>query len=86
MNLLASKMVAIFLGVGVVFFYTILSSDTLHVEHKKNILLISNLTQLPSISFSNPFNETRVLEYEDYSNNFYLDMKKETFSGFVYAK
>ena len=86
MSLLANKMLAIFLGVGVLFLYTILSPDTLHVEHEKNILLISNLTQLPSISFSTTYNETRILEYEDYSNDFYLDMKKETFSGFVYAK
>ncbi len=86
MSSLANKILAALLSVTTLFLYLLIFQSTPQVEYEKNILLISNLIKLPNISLSTAFHETRVLEYDDFSNEFYLDMKKESFSGFVYAK
>ncbi len=86
MSSLANKILAILVGVTTLFLYIIIFKSTSQVEYEKNIMLTSSLIKLPSISLSTNFHETRVLEYNDFSNEFYLDMKKDSFLGFVYAK
>ncbi len=70
----------------VTIFTLILFNSNPSQEHIKAINNASSLTKLPNISLSTPFIETRIKEYDDFSNNFYLGMKKDTYSGFIYAK
>lgn len=85
MNSLACAIVTIFLGLVAVFIFVLfnLSAST---KHRDAIYETSVLCKLPSISFSTTFVEPRIKEYEDYSNDFYLGVHKNTYSGFVYAK
>jgi len=86
MSSLANKTLAILLAVSALFIYILLFKSTPQAVYEKKIMLTSSLVKLPAVSLSTSFHETRVLEYGDFSNEFYLDMKKDDFSGFVYAK
>lgn len=55
---------------------------------KKNfdISLISDISKLPNIYYSNGFFEPRIKEYKNPSTKFYLEQKELNYQDFIYAK
>ena len=86
MNYLSTLFATIFFSIVAFFIYIVVFKSNPSLAYENNIKDISALSKLPSISLSTPFIENRVKEYDDYSNDFYLGMKKDTYVGFVYAK
>ncbi len=86
MSSLASLILAFLIGITTTFLYIIIFKSTPVLEQEQAVFNASNLVKLPNISLSTTFVESRILEYQDYSNDFYLGMKKDSFAGFVYAK
>ena len=86
MNSLATLFTTILFSIATFFIYIVVSKSNSSLAYENSIKDISTLTKLPSISLSTPFIENRVKEYDDYSNDLYLGMKKDTYAGFVYAK
>ncbi len=86
MNSLATLFATILFSITIFFIFIVVSKSVSSLAYENRIKDISLLTKLPNISLSTPFIENRVKEYDDYSNDFYLGMKKDTYAGFVYAK
>ncbi|MEA2091205.1 MAG: hypothetical protein U9O83_02435 [Campylobacterota bacterium] len=86
MSSLAIKFLATVFSISVFFSYILVFKSIPLVEYENSISEVSTLSYLPSISLSTAYIENRVKEYDDYSNDFYLGLKKETYRGFVYAK
>jgi len=85
MNLLAKVGTAI-LTTLLVLFFAIISLPISDTTYKNHLIETSRLINLPALSLSTSFDESRVLEYEDYSNLFILEIKKDDYMGFVYVK
>ncbi len=86
MSSLAIKFLVVLLGIVILFVYILIINSTPHTEYENKISQVSKLLKLPNISLSTSYIESRVGEYDDYSNDFYLGMKKDTYTGFVYEK
>ncbi len=86
MSYLTRWILVFIIGIISTFLYILILMLTPNTERKRAIVSASNLGKLPSISLSTTFVESRILEYDDYTNNFYPGMQKDSFSGFVYAK
>jgi len=86
MNSIAKKISSGIIVIVMIFIYILIFKSTPMLQRQRAICNASKVLRLPSISLSNVYLEDRILEYQDYSNDFYLGMKKDTFTGFVYAK
>ncbi|WP_455757829.1 hypothetical protein [Sulfurimonas sp.] len=86
MNSLVKKFAFVFSSILVVFLYIVMFNSTPSKEHVNTITHATNLVKLPGISLSSTYIENRILEYGDFSNDFYLGMRKNNYTGFVYAK
>ena len=86
MSSLAIKFLASILSIFGFFMYIVIFNSSPSKEYENSVSQISALVKIPNISNSTPYVENRIKEYDDYSNNFYLGMKKETYLGFTYAK
>jgi len=86
MNSLVKKFTFIFSSILFVFLYIIIFKSTPSIEHENTVSYTSDLVKLPGIALSNTYIENRILEYSDFSNDFYLGMKNNNYTGFTYAK
>lgn len=86
MNSTARGLITIVTMTLFVFIYLITSNLSISSEHKKSLKEISKVVKLPGVSHSTSSTEKRIGAYDDYSNDFYLGMRKESYRGFVYAK
>ncbi len=86
MSSLATSFATFIFCIVAFFIYILVPKSAVSLEYESAVKNISSLTKLPGISLSTPFIENRIRVYDDYSNNFYFGMKKNTYTGFVYAK
>jgi len=85
MNSLAIGMITIFLMISAGFIFTLYKLNSFE-DKNQSLIQVSSLTKLPGISLSSSYLENRVTRYEDNSNSFYLGMKKNNYTSFVYEK
>lgn len=86
MSNLAKGFVGSIFGITAIFIYILVFNNISNSNHDEEVILASKLVKLPGIAISTTYVENRILGHDDYSNDFYLGMKRDSYTSFVYVK
>jgi uncharacterized membrane protein len=74
------------LGLLVVFIYIVGFNTAPSKSYQNSLVAASELIRLPTLSLSSSYLNTQTIRLKDSSNDFYLGVKIDNYTGFVYDK